>query len=60
VFLEVAGTYGIRDADIAAEAGPGVAEPDRDWFRALLRRLDRSTLAGSASIALFIDDVHAI
>ena len=47
-----------RDADIAAEAGPDVAEPDRDWFRALLRRLDRSTLAGSASIALFIDDVH--
>ena len=59
VFLEVARECGICDADIAAEAGPGVAEPaDRDWFRALLRLLDRSTLAGTASIALFIDDVH--
>jgi pimeloyl-ACP methyl ester carboxylesterase len=58
VFLEVARERGIGDADIAAEAGPGVAEPDQDWFRALLRLLDRSTLAGSASIALFVDDVH--
>jgi hypothetical protein len=58
VFLEEAEAYGISDADVAAEAGPGVAEPDRDWFRALLRLLDRSTLAGAASIALFLDDVH--
>ncbi|HEX5812011.1 MAG TPA: hypothetical protein VFY38_07935 [Pseudonocardia sp.] len=58
VFLEVARECGICDADIAAEAGPGVAEPDPDWFRALLHLLDRSTLAGSASIALFTDDVH--
>ena len=58
VLLEVARECGIGDADIADEAGPGVAEPDRDWFRALLRLLDRSTLAGTASIALFTDDVH--
>jgi hypothetical protein len=58
VLLEVARECGICDADIAAEVGPGVAEPDREWFRALLRLLDRSTLAGTASIALFIDDVH--
>ena len=58
VFLEVARECGICDADIAAEAGPGVAEPDPDWFRALLHLLDRSTLAGSASVALFIDDVY--
>ena len=60
VFLEVARECGICDADVAAEAGP--AWPSRtggpDWFRALLRLLDRSTLAGTASIALFIDDVH--
>jgi hypothetical protein len=61
VFLEVAQECGIRDADVAAEAGRDVAErgrQDGDWFRALLRLLDRSTLAGTASIALFIDDVH--
>jgi hypothetical protein len=61
VFLEVARECGICDADVTAEAGPDVAErgrQDRDWFRALLRLLDRSTLAGTASIALFIDDVH--
>jgi pimeloyl-ACP methyl ester carboxylesterase len=58
VFLEVARECGIGDADIAAEAGPGVAEPDRVWFRALFRLLDRTTLAGTGSIALFIDDVH--
>ena len=58
VLLEVARECGICDADVAAEVGPDVAEPDRDWFRALLRLLDRSTLAGTASIALFIDDVH--
>ncbi len=58
VLLEVARECGICDADIAAAVGPGVAEPDREWFRALLRLLDRSTLAGTASIALFINDVH--
>jgi hypothetical protein len=58
VFLEVARECGICDADIAAEAGPGVAEPDHVWFRALFRLLDRATLAGTGSIALFIDDVH--
>jgi hypothetical protein len=61
VFLEVARECGICDADVTAEAGPDVAEPGRqdgDWFRALLRLLDRSTLAGTASIALFIDDVY--
>ena len=61
VFLEVARECGICDADVTAEAGPDVAERDRqdgDWFRALLRLLDRSTLAGTASIARFIDDVH--
>lgn len=30
VLLEVARECGIGDADIAAEAGPGVAEPDRN------------------------------
>ncbi len=61
VFLEVARECGICDADVAAEGGPVVAErgpEDPDWFRALVRLLDRSTLAGSASVALFIDDVY--
>ena len=55
------GSAGSVDADVTAEAGPDVAEPgqqDGDWFRALLRLLDRSTLAGTASIALFTDDVY--
>ena len=61
VFLEVARECGLCDADIAAEAGRDVAErgpQDGDWFRAMLRLLDRSTLAGTASIALVIDDVR--
>lgn len=61
VFLEMARECGIRDADIAAEAGRDVAEhgpQDGDRFRALLRLLDRCTLAGTASIALYVDDVH--
>jgi hypothetical protein len=61
VLTEVARHCGISDDDVAAEAGPDVTErgkEDWDWFRALLRLLDRSTAAGTASIALFTDDVY--
>lgn len=61
VLTEAAREEGISDDEIAAEAGPAVAErgpQDWGWFRAMLRLLDRSAVAGAATLALFTDDVH--